>query len=67
VGFAFLYGSIPAEVNGKWGYIDKSGSFFIQPRFSAAEPFSKDGIAKVRNWNGSGCINKLGESIECPQ
>jgi hypothetical protein len=34
------------EENGKWGYIDKTGKFIIDAKFSNAEPFTK-GIACV--------------------
>ena len=32
----------PARINGKWGYIDTSGSFVIPPQFSGAGNFSED-------------------------
>lgn len=70
VWLGFTDGSIPAKVGSKWGYIDKSGEFFIKPRFDAAQPFV-DGIAKVQTGTGafaeSGCINKSGEGVQCPQ
>ena len=33
---------------GKWGYIDKTGNFIIQPQFDEASDF-KDGTAFVRD------------------
>jgi hypothetical protein len=34
----------PARQNGKWGYIDRSGSLIIQPQFDEAWDFS-EGLA----------------------
>ena len=65
---AFKDDSIPVKRGSKWGYIDRTGKFFIQPRFDKAEPFSK-GVARVQEGSGnfaSDCINKLGESVDCP-
>ncbi len=36
----FYDGLAPAAVNGKYGYIDKSGAFVIKPRYAAAGRFS---------------------------
>ncbi len=46
-GFAAV--EVPAKhkfVNSKWGYIDKTGKFFIGPRFELARSF-KGGLARV--------------------
>jgi hypothetical protein len=50
--------------------IDKSGKFVIAPRFDEIaydnpEPFDK-GVAKVKTYDGWGCITRTGEGIECP-
>ena len=34
----FSDGIAPAKLNGKWGYIDRTASFVIEPRFDAAMP-----------------------------
>ncbi|MBN2538063.1 WG repeat-containing protein [candidate division WOR-3 bacterium] len=59
----------PAEDSGKWGYIDRQGRVVIEPRFSAAEPFS-DGRAWVcegSNWRTKwGAIDRSGEFVIQP-
>nr|WP_230400539.1 WG repeat-containing protein [Campylobacter coli] len=30
------------ELNGKWGFIDKSGKFVIEPKFDEVGAFGKD-------------------------
>ncbi len=40
-------GRFPAYRDGKWGYIDRSGTWAITPRFYRAEPFS-EGLAAVQ-------------------
>lgn len=42
----------PAELNGKWGYIDKSGKTIIQFTFDKAQPFGPNGLAAVKNSEG---------------
>lgn len=44
----FSSGLLPAMQDGKWGYIDRSGSFVIQPTYLFAQVFS-DGVAWVQN------------------
>ena len=44
---AFNDGKAPVLVNGKWGYIDKSGKFAINPQFDEAGMYS-DGMALIR-------------------
>ncbi|MFO7740425.1 MAG: WG repeat-containing protein [Desulfatiglandaceae bacterium] len=50
--------------NYKIGYIDKSGKFFIEPRYSASYGFSK-GLAPVQIEDGGkwGYIDKTGEMV----
>jgi len=40
-------GLYPVSVDGKWGYIDKTGTIRVQPQFNDARDFS-DGLAGVR-------------------
>lgn len=40
-------GRFPAYRDGLWGYIDRSGSWVIEPRFYRADPFS-EGLAAVQ-------------------
>lgn len=54
---------IPAQQDGKWGYINKKGEFVIQPQFSGADYFT-EGLARVTDATGSvGFINKHGKYI----
>ena len=46
----------------KFGYIDKSGKFVIQPEYDTAYKFLKN-IAIVEKNKKYGCINKKGELI----
>ena len=39
----FCGGLAPVKLNDKWGYIDQSASFVIEPKFNAALPFSAGG------------------------
>ena len=48
------------EIDGKWEYIDKSGSYAIEPKFDWAAFFGKNGLAVVsmngkRGWMDSKC------------
>lgn len=51
-------------IAGKWGYIDKTGKFVINPQFEDALPFSNEGIGIVSlsdgKWQG---IDKTGKVI----
>jgi hypothetical protein len=43
----FSEGLAPVKRDGRWGYIDRSGGFVIEPRYDAAHPV-RDGYAIVR-------------------
>lgn len=43
---ALVDGLIPVKIDGKWGYIDTSGKYVIQPQFTHASSF-RDGLAQV--------------------
>lgn len=43
----FSEGLIPAKSGDKWGYIDKTGEYVIEPKFEEASAFS-EGLAKVK-------------------
>lgn len=66
-GLAGVY--IGNDEDGKWGYIDKTGSMVIAPQFSDARPFL-DGLALVRSGTGEsgkyGCIDKSGIMATAP-
>lgn len=59
------------DSNGKWGYIDKSGSYVINAQFDAVGAFEDNGLALVRVGDGEtgkyGYINKSGEYAIDPQ
>src|ERR1700687_4602755 len=48
-------GLFPVKVNGKYGYINKSGQMAIQPQFDRAEPFY-EGYAPVQPHSQRGDI-----------
>ena len=52
----------PVKYNGKWGYIDKTGKFVIEPKFEGAYPFS-EGLAMVKVGKAVGYIDKTGRYI----
>ena len=45
---SFSIGLGGVQQNGLWGFIDSKGNFVIDPQFSEVKPFSKSGIAPVR-------------------
>lgn len=59
-------GLAPVEINGKWGYVNKSGAYVIAPQFEDAKSFS-DGLAQVRIGNSEGFINEKGQVVIKPQ
>lgn len=66
--FGFSEGLAVSRKDGKEGYIDHSGKFVIEPKFSSAAPF-EDGVAKVesadnmRHFPGSNFIDKTGKPV----
>ena len=54
----FRDGIAVARENGKWGYIDKTGEFFIPPEFDEVYAFEEDGWAVVRIGEKHGFIDK---------
>jgi WG containing repeat len=46
------------DKNGKWGFIDRTGSFRIAPRYVRANEFS-DGVAYVFFWEGDTRMNGI--------
>jgi len=51
----------------KWGYIGDDGKFIINPKFSKAEDFMKNGLARVYSGEKVGLIDKNGSYILQPQ
>jgi len=56
----------PVMVNGKWGYIDKTGKIVIDPQFDGAYNFS-EGLAAVKVGDKWGYIDKTGKIVIDPQ
>ncbi len=56
----------PVSVDGKWGYIDKTGTIKIQPQYEFAMPFS-EGLATVRLNGKWGYIDAFGTTVIQPQ
>lgn len=62
---SFKCGLAPVKTNNKWGFIDKSDKFVIQPQFDGAKTFRED-IAAVKIGNKWGFINKSGKIVIKP-
>ena len=59
-------GLYPVSVDGKWGFIDKTGTIKIQPQYEFAMPFS-EGLAMVRLNGKWGYIDTSGTMVIQPQ
>jgi hypothetical protein len=53
---------IPAPLNGKWGFIDTSGTWVIRPLYDSCEPFV-EGMALISIDNKFGFINASGVEV----
>jgi hypothetical protein len=53
-------------VDGKHGYIDRTGAIVIPPSFDFAQPFCSDGTAVVRTGSGWGLVDRRGKFIVPP-
>ena len=62
-GDAMLYPVLSGE---RWGYIDKSGTFVVNPQFDEAFPFF-DGMARVESDGQTGYITPDGKYAIQPQ
>ena len=54
---------LAVSVNGKWGYINKSGNLITEIIYEEAREFDLRGFALVKHNGKWGVINKLGESV----
>ena len=66
IGDYFPEGLQGVKQNGKWGFIDKKGSFVIPPQFDNADFFS-EGLAGVEQNGKWGFIDKKGSFVIPPQ
>lgn len=55
-------GMPPVEIDGKWGLIDKTGKFVIEPKYDDITTFA-EGLAIVDLQGKSGYINRQGEIV----
>ena len=60
------HGPVMMPLNGKWGYVDKAGKFFVKPQFDAAWEFS-EGLAPVQLGDKFGFIDQAGNLVIKPQ
>ncbi len=56
----------PVKINGKWGYINRSGQIVVEPRFDYASNFGSASIAIIQNENLYGLIDLQGKVILHP-
>ena len=59
-------GLAPAQKNGKWGYVDVTGNFVIQPQFDSASGFGdvlRNDLAEVGIGNEVGLIDRSGKLL----
>ena len=59
---SFSEGLTQVKINGKWGYIDKTGEYVVQPQFSRADSFYR-GLALVISDGTKAYIDKTGKFI----
>lgn len=57
------------SIEDKWGYIDSSGEYVIEPQFLYAGPFSDEGLAAVQDAESElwGYIDNFGDWVIYPQ
>lgn len=63
----FHSGLVPASTSGKWGYVDKTGKYSINPQFDYASDFADNGLACVGTGGKYGYIDKTGSYVINPQ
>jgi hypothetical protein len=63
----FFEGLARAEQNGKWGFIDKTGKWIIQPKFDYRVGDFSEGLARAGQNDKYGYIDKTGEWVIQPQ
>ncbi|MFT4521284.1 MAG: hypothetical protein ACI8ZN_000213 [Bacteroidia bacterium] len=54
---------LPADENGKWGYINKEGAWVISPRYDACLPFKGADYSWAKQGNKSFLIDRQGSVI----
>ncbi len=66
-GDLFSCGLLAVSKDGKWGYIDKTGNYAIQPKFEYAFNFNPNGIALIIYNNRYGYIDTSGNFLFEPR
>jgi hypothetical protein len=59
----FRFGLAAVKLNGKFGFIDKSGRFVIRPIFDIAGTFDENGLAIVSIDHAAGMIDRSGHVV----
>ena len=62
----FYEGLAAVRINGKWGFIDKTGKIVVKPQYDRVENFY-EGVAAVEIKNKWGFIDKTGKIVIEPQ
>ncbi|ENA9430640.1 WG repeat-containing protein, partial [Campylobacter coli] len=62
----FSEGLAGVKLNGRWGFIDRSGKFVIKPKFDSIWDFS-EGLAKVELNRKYGFMDKNGKIVIEPK
>lgn len=60
----FYAGKAAVELNGKWGFIDKTGKMIIEPQYDKVKSFLDDGKVYVEIDGEERLIDKMGNIIE---
>ena len=63
----FRQGLFAAEQSGKWGFVDKTGAFVLEPQFEEASSFYADGYAVVVQDGKYGVIDRKGAFVLRPE
>jgi len=63
----FSEGLAAVKVNGKWGFIDKTGKIVIKPQFDSERQDFSEGLALVKVNGKWGFIDKMGKMVIKPQ
>jgi hypothetical protein len=66
LGYEFNSGLLPAAAGGKWGFMDTTGKWVIDPQFEGVAGFA-DGLAPVRVGGRWGYIDQNGKFVVNPQ
>lgn len=61
------YNLTPAEIDGKYGYKDKSGKFVVEPKFDMVSWLFREGLAIVEINDKKGFIDKSGKVVIEPK